>query len=314
MFKHRLEWAFGLPTTDGQGLAHIVAASKIALTKIENVVTEWNDSVSAEECLEIEPYYRDYPILRLVKPIGSESPQLYLKLVPTYLILAPRFVGGMGFGSALQCSVQFIAFVMGLVESPEIDIEINEKIQNTDIAPQRYLLENATKSELEINFSLDSDFIESYRTIDGESLLEIAIMLDQRASVDMLLRTCPGLFMAFNRYTKSNFLSYLCRIHPSERMTRTVASFIEEKVIPRLGSVVRESRVTNPSEITSLFKAFALDILVNDGKGIKVLESQGFVTKDLFAKIGRWIFDEVSTSLSMVGTEGRITEFIVANP
>jgi hypothetical protein len=176
---------------------------------------------------------------------------------------------------------------------------------------KRYLYEEATLAELAHHFSVDSELFYEYESIDGESLLELALRMNCVQQVGLLIRVCPYLLGRIDHRQRS-ILQFLTSVTRPERLVRVIVDQIRGEQF-QLKRVVRSStdlpRDCPPRHLISLL---IHDILYNSGKGIDLLRGEGYREINIYRSICRSIVEEYITlwHYPESGAIGKVNAFL----
>ncbi|MFA5091116.1 MAG: hypothetical protein WC483_00510 [Candidatus Paceibacterota bacterium] len=152
---------------------------------------------------------------------------------------------------------------------------------------EEYLWNNASLFDLSNYFGVDPRVFHDYSSIDGESLLSLALRMSEIERVQLFIRICPTLVGRIDP-KNGTILSYLTSIANPERMARSIASSLSTTAFLFSPSV-------GPSPNTpqrALLHLFVHDIAYNEGKGVDLLRREGFRNASVFSAMVFQIVDE----------------------
>ena len=256
-----------------------------------------HDEGEGAALLNLMILYRENSLLRYVRPVSVNS-KLFLPLLPSYLMVDPdKYMRGFSSDTDVNSKAAFIAYVMGLT-SDDYDGYNDAAATVNDIT---------TEDELYDLFHIvDADFPNNYITIDGDTVLDIAVFLDRRNIVLQLMKLFPDLIMRYNENTRMNFLYHLSTMCRPSMMARIIAQYFN---VMLFGAEDNTSKTMQ----SSIMVAIVHDILTNDGKGVEELSKEGFNTTLTFKMITRSMLFDTAKALSLFDKENYMNDFLATH-
>jgi len=243
---------------------------------------------------EARAIYKEYPLLRATVPLPFGADELYLELLPTYLLLAPHFVitpTNDALTNKVACS---IAGIMGthIVQFPPIDLGGEEDGSNDD--------EEDDDDERCVSAALDE-----YKTIDGETIMTVAIQCEKLSSILMLMRTHPVLIGTFDD-DRTSMLQHLLSIPKSHLIVREIASALEK-------APFEKSPTSLSAATTAVARLLAHDLMLNGSKGIELLQTHKYDPTPILKLMDMPFLKKIADVLGYTGDLASILQRIAAN-
>lgn len=144
----------------------------------------------------------------------------------------------------------------------EVDVHYgsNPKLKLDGPELDKYVLREASLDDVGDLYDARQEFVENYRTIDGETLLSLAIECASVHTIVMVARLCPILIGTFDE-NRSSILTHI------------------PKIVTRLAVVRAVSVAINNALATNHFPPIAClimhDLLTTGGKGLDLLAQEG---------------------------------------
>jgi hypothetical protein len=211
----------------------------------------------------IEAYYRMHRELRLLYPPDiMTDPDLFLKLLPTYAILRDNWITRLGYCPTTIAKARLVLWAMNVLDTPIYrDTAIDDDGDNGDNG------DNGDDGDEEDTLTLSEiledcrDWILSYRTINGETLLHLALVTSLESSIPAvaLIEKFPQ-FLIINDTNRVSPLQYI--------LTLPYKGF-DAHILRELKSVIQRIVITSPYVQK---KMMCHDVLLNERKGLTFLE------------------------------------------
>lgn len=131
---------------------------------------------------------------------------------------------------------------------------------------ENFLWSDADIFDLSKYFGVDIRVFYNYMSIDGESLLMLAVRMSCVKQADLLLRVCPMLIGKFDPWNKS-ILQYVTAIEKPEKILRMLSSRLSTEPF-RCGSTIE-------GNARAMYTLFVHDIYFNAGRGLSALRKEG---------------------------------------
>jgi hypothetical protein len=159
-----------------------------------------------------------------------------------------------------------------------------------------YLMTEASMGEVARYFRIPVQLFTGYTTIDGESLLMLAVRMNSEQSTRLLLRICPSLICSLDRYSHT-ILHYLLSIVEPQRLVRIFSSRFSTPPYSLSKPVTSLSYLTGDSPLRYLITLLIHDIIANNGSGVRLLISEGMCIRGVFESMTYTVVDECMSSL-----------------
>ena len=177
-------------------------------------------------------------------------------------------------------------------------LTISGESQGLASAVESYLWQQATLSDLARYFGVDQRVFYEYSSVDGESLLMLAVRMDCPRQAALLLRLCPRLIGRLDTWNRS-LLQYLTSIRAPERLARAIASQLLATAPALLAThpLAGESASDQREEAKhSLLSLYIHDIIFNDGAGIALLRREGYSDVLVLSLIRQKLVEECASA------------------
>jgi len=168
------------------------------------------------------------------------------------------------------------------IESPVMESE-----QPTSDVLENYLWKTASVVEVAAYFKVQEAMIESYRTLEDESLLMLSARMNCPNRVSLFLRICPKLMT-------DSILKYISAIQDPSLIARAIATTV------------------NASNERPIVYAMINDILTNNGLGVSILLNEGLNIPWAFAAMTSDVIMTVVEPIGLNPSDSFVTvyEFI----
>jgi len=164
--------------------------------------------------------------------------------------------------------------------------ESEEEPMMTPEALDKYIYEEASMEDVASEYGIRPEFLKQYRTIDGETLLSLAIDSASTQGIMMVGRLCPELVGTFDA-TRSSILMHVGRLVNRVHILRAIASALK--------------RIVALGVVEPLHRLILHDIVLNGSAGLDIMENESsFNVKPLIPKISDALARQVYHELSAV--------------
>lgn len=279
------------------GLSKFVLCANL---KTDRKATSRGQLHASGDSEELMLLYRNHPLLRLVYPPSACNTDLYLAVLPSLLLSGENFVHGCCVSEDAVARSRVIMYVMGyaslssLKANPvkHIDDRTEEAFRDMT-AGEEFLLTEANIEEFADAFSVEPKFIESYRSIDNESLLSIATQLNRVEVSAALLRIAPSLVGVIDRYN-GTILNALDTCE-NVLMTRVFA----RRFTASASSASSASDNHDPA-ILALMRVIAYGDLIGDPRGLSKLHAEALDIASIRRRIGESAYSSMAAEVAMI--------------
>jgi hypothetical protein len=193
-----------------------------------------------------------------------------------------------------------------LENAPELPAIARDKFfekASSDVASslEAYLWQDATLCELAGYFGVDYKVFHAYKSIDGESLLILAIRMNCENQTNLLLRVCPTLVGCLDSSNHS-ILQYLTSIIHPERIARIIAARLSSDAYSIDKPIKVSADLPTDSPQRAMLSLIIHDILMNASNGIDLLRREGFRDTRPYLSLCYPLVEEYAVALGVVAS------------